>query len=78
MTDALRTAASKLRRARRLVVRAELTLSALQATFWIALAVVSLGAVLILRRRIKPTAPHVAHESADVAQANPPSAQAAR
>jgi hypothetical protein len=35
----------------RLVVRAELTSTALQATFWIALIVVSAGAVLLLRRR---------------------------
>ena len=32
-------------------MRAELTLTALQATFWIALIVVSAGAVLLLRRR---------------------------
>ena len=33
------------------MVRAELTSTALQATFWIALIVVSAGAVLLLRRR---------------------------
>jgi len=33
------------------VVRAELTSTALQATFWTALIVVSAGAVLLLRRR---------------------------
>ena len=32
-------------------MRAELTLTALQATFWIALIVVSADAVLLLRRR---------------------------
>jgi hypothetical protein len=32
-------------------VRAELTLTALQATFWMALIVVSAGAVLLLRGR---------------------------
>ena len=32
-------------------MRAELTLTALQATFWIALIVVSAGAMLLLRRR---------------------------
>ena len=52
-TDALRTAASKLRQARRLVLRTELTLGALQATFWLALVVASVGAVLVLRRQLK-------------------------
>ena len=33
------------------MVRAELTSTALQATYWIALIVVSAGAVLLLRRR---------------------------
>ena len=32
-------------------MRAELTSTALQATFWIALILVSAGAVLLLRRR---------------------------
>jgi hypothetical protein len=56
MSDVLRSTGSKLRRARRLVVRTELTLSALQATFWIALVGLSVGAVLLVRRRLTPTA----------------------
>ena len=51
MADVVRTVLRKLRQVPRLVVRAELTLTALQATFWIALIVVSAGAVLLLRRR---------------------------
>ena len=51
MADVVRTVLTKLRQVRRLVVRAELTLTALQATFWIALIVVSADAVLLLRRR---------------------------
>ena len=43
MADVVRTVLTKLRQVRRLVVRAELTLTALQATFWIALIVVSAG-----------------------------------
>ena len=49
MADVVRTVLT--RQVPRLVVRAELTLTALQATFWIALIVVSAGAVLLLRRR---------------------------
>ena len=51
MADVVRTVLTKLRQVRRLVVHAELTLTALQATLWIALIVVSAGAVLLLRRR---------------------------
>lgn len=51
MADVVRTVLTKLRQVRRLVMRAELTLTALQATFWIALIVVSAGAVLLLRSR---------------------------
>ena len=43
MADVVRTVLTKLRQVPRLVVRAELTLTALQATFWIALIVVSAG-----------------------------------
>ena len=50
MADVVRTVLTKLRQVRRLVMRAELTLTALQATFWIALIVVSAGAVLLLCR----------------------------
>ena len=49
MADIVRTVLT--RQVPRLVVRAELTSTALQATFWIALIVVSAGAVLLLRRR---------------------------
>ena len=51
MADVVRTVLTKFRQVPRLVVRAELTLTALQATFWIALIVVSAGAMLLLRRR---------------------------
>ena len=47
MADVVRTVLTKLRQVRRLVMRAELTLTALQATFWIALIVVSAGAVFV-------------------------------
>jgi hypothetical protein len=50
MADVVRTVLTKLQQVPRLVMRAELTLTALQAT-WIALIVVSAGAVLLLRRR---------------------------
>jgi len=50
MADVVRTVGTELRQVRLLVVRAELTLTALQATFWIALIVVSAGAGLLLRR----------------------------
>ena len=49
MADVVRTVLTA--QVPRLVVRAELTSTALQATFWIALIVVSAGAVLLLRRR---------------------------
>lgn len=51
MADVVRTVLTKLRQVRRLVVRAELTLTALQTRLWIALNGVSAGAVLLLRRR---------------------------
>jgi hypothetical protein len=51
MTGALRTVISRIGQARRLIVRAELTLTALQAAFWVGVATVAMGAVLLLRRR---------------------------
>jgi hypothetical protein len=51
MADVVRTVVTKLRQVPRLVMRAELTSTELQATLWIALIVVSAGAVLLLRRR---------------------------
>ena len=50
MADVVRTVGTELRQVRLLVVRAELTLTALQTTFEIALIVVSAGAGLLLRR----------------------------
>jgi hypothetical protein len=47
-----RTFIEKIGQARRLIVRAELTLTALQATFWLALAAASAGGVLLVRRRL--------------------------
>lgn len=70
MSDAPRTVASKIRRARRLVVRTELTLSALQATFWLALVAISVGAVLLLRRRLTPSAPRIADDE-QISQPDP-------
>jgi uncharacterized protein (UPF0548 family) len=51
MTGALRTGISRVGQARRVAVRAELALTALQAVFWFALATVPVGAVLLVRGR---------------------------
>jgi hypothetical protein len=51
-SHALRTFASKAGQVRRVIVRTELALSALQAAFWVALVCLSLAAVLLLRRRL--------------------------
>jgi hypothetical protein len=55
-SNALRGFASKLGQLRRVIVRTELALSALQAAFWVVLVGLSLAAVLLVRRRL--TASH--------------------
>lgn len=78
MTTALPTVVSKINRVRGLVVRAGLTLSALQATFWFALVAVSLGPVLLLCRRLMRSAPRVGADAASVVQPTDSSAEAGR
>jgi hypothetical protein len=56
-SDALRAIPSKVGQARRLIVRTELALSALQAALWIGLVAVSLATVLLLRRRLAQPGP---------------------
>lgn len=52
MADTIRAIVSRIRRWQRLMVRAELTLGALQTAFWLVTVGVSVGAVLMLRHRI--------------------------
>jgi hypothetical protein len=57
MKHLLRTVVTKLRQARRLLLRVELTISALQVAMWLALVAASVGGVLIVFRRITATRP---------------------
>lgn len=52
MRDLVRTIVAKLRQARRLLVRAQLTWGLLQVVFWTAVVASAVGATLSLRRRV--------------------------
>ena len=62
MRHVLRTILARLRQARRMIVRVELTLSALQATLWFALAATVVGAALLVRRRLATSAPRTGNQ----------------
>jgi hypothetical protein len=55
--SSLRRVFAKIQQARRLFLRVELTLGALQMALWLSLAIVSVGALLLVRRRITAAAP---------------------
>jgi hypothetical protein len=55
MTHVLRSVVDALRRLRRIVVRVEFALGALQAALWLGLASAVVGvALLVRRRRVRP------------------------
>jgi hypothetical protein len=69
MVEPLRKILTKFGQARRLTVRAQLTLGALQVASWVALLTISVGAVLLLRARCTRRS---ADDSTTVAPPGPP------